>query len=142
MMGNSPYECFIGTEVWYRDSNGNPQKGIVRSVQNETFVIRIRSRRFGKGTMNVNIKDVFDTKESMLADEYKGWKSMVAECMEQTDSPEKILRVLYAQASSGQAMSDEMCLAIRKQTKDFFGIELDEKAAAREKVVEELLGEG
>lgn len=140
-MGNNPYECFIGTEVWYRDENRNSHRGIVKKVMNDTFVIRAGTSRFGRDTVNVNIRDVFETQESMFADEYKDWKDEVARCMEQAGSPEKILRVLYAQAVSAQPMSDEMRLAVRKQTKEFFGIELDEEAAFKAKAIEELLWE-
>lgn len=140
-MGNSPYDCFIGTKVWYRDGNGDYKSGIVKNVINDMFVIRTKTSRFGRDTVNINIKDVFETKESLMAQEYKEWKHTTKECMEKVDSPEKILRVLYAQAVSAQPMSDEMRLAVRKQTKEFFGIELDEEAAFKAKAIEELLWE-
>lgn len=139
-MGNSPYDCFIGTKVWYRDGNGDYKSGIVKNVINDTFVIRTKTSRFGRDTVNINIRDVFETKESLMAQEYKKWKHTTKECMEKVDSPEKILRSLYQLALSEYPMTDEMRFAVRIQTKNFFGIELDEEAAARARELEEIVG--
>lgn len=139
-MGNSPYDCFIGTKVWYRDGNGDYKSGIVKNVINDTFVIRTKTSRFGRDTVNINIRDVFETKESLMAQEYKEWKHTTKECMEKVDSPEKILRSLYQLALSEYPMTDEMRFAVRIQTKNFFGIELDEEAAARARELEEIVG--
>lgn len=139
-MGNSPYDCFIGTKVWYRDGNGDYKSGIVKNVINDTFVIRTKALRFGRDTVNINIRDVFETKESLMAQEYKEWKHTTKECMEKVDSPEKILRSLYQLALSEYPMTDEMRFAVRIQTKNFFGIELDEEAAARARELEEIVG--
>lgn len=97
----------------------------------------IMAKRMPRLVYRVPLKHVFETKESLLADDYKTWKAEVEKCTGYIDSPEKLLKLMYAAAD----MTDEMKLAVRRRALELFGIELDEEAARREQEVRMIIGE-
>lgn len=138
-MANSQYECFIGTSVWFR-TNGCIKNGVVKAVKDDgmhgpDFVIM--AKRIPRLIYRIPLKNVFETKESLLADDYRLWRAEVDNCKKCADSPEKLLKILYAAAD----MTEEMRLAVRSRAVEFFGIELDEEAAKREREICMIIGE-
>lgn len=138
-MADSQYECLIGTTVWFR-TNGAIKNGVVKAVKDGginglDFVIM--AKRIPRLVYRVPLKNVFETKELLLADDHRMWKAKAEKCRKNIDSPEKLLKLMYAAAD----MTDEMKLAVRRRAGEFFGIELDEEAAKREQEILKIIGE-